>query len=647
MCGIFALINPPGLHADRTLCRAATNLLIHRGPDAHGEWSSREGDIFLGHRRLSILDVSERSNQPMISERGNVLVYNGEIYNFRELRRNLEARGCRFKTTGDTEVLLHALEVWGKDCLTKLEGMFAFLFWSPSDETALIARDPFGIKPLYYRHLPTGSLTVASEMKSLYAVPGFSPRLASDFLPEQLAFRSLSGDRTLLSGVMSVQAGELIVYRRPSTDLVRQRYWTPRDLVTERIETHGKRLTEQEFLSSFKQIVDRHLIADVPLGTQFSGGVDSSLVCAMACRELGRDLTGFHCHVTESDYDETPFAEETANLLGMRLETENLNGEIFFSDLLDRLTFHSDEPLAHPNSLGIYLVSRAAYGKVKVLLSGEAADEFFAGYIRYRMLLLQRWFQRFSVPAPLFRAIEPAFHGWTRPLDTLLEIAGKAVSSSIERLIISGTAFMRPDRLQGLLNDDKAWDKACTAREPQLEETAGLDLLTRCRLYDVATYLPPIFMRQDKMSMAASIETRVPFAVPEVLAMALRLPPHELCTLFAQKRFLKRCLGRFLPRRLVHRTKGGFGLPLARWFMSSAGRERLHELAASGSPLEGIVDMGFVRPLVENFDGDRDRAEELWNLLSLAAWAKIFLGSTLKPTNADNGGIRPYGSFVN
>jgi asparagine synthase (glutamine-hydrolysing) len=624
LCGIFAVINPRGEPVDLPACRRGTDIQKHRGPDACGEWISSALDVFLGHRRLSIIDLSDDSRQPMTGDSGKILVFNGEIYNFASVRRNLEASGCRFKSSGDTEVLLQAVDTWGTDGLPKLEGMFAFVLWDPSGEEALIVRDFFGIKPLYVLRLKNRGLAVSSEIKSFYALPDFEPRLDTDLLPEHLRFRCVSGERTLLKDVLEVPPGHALRYRRATGDLVSYSYWDPSSVLGDWEARPGTTDEAQRFRDLFTETVRSHLIADVPVGMQFSGGVDSSLVSSIAAKELDIRLTGFHCRVLEPSLDESPFAEEIARILGMDVQTVELSEPMVFSDLLEKLTWHLDEPMMHPNSMGIYLVSKLAYGRVKVLLSGEAADEFFAGYARYPLLLLQDLLRRRPFLLKALGSVGQLL-GWAGGrVNTVMNVVRRSAEVDANSQIVTGLSFMDVALIGDLLGRPDVEASSAGRRWSLLGSDDNLDLVTRCRLFDIKTYLPPLFQRQDKMSMAASIENRVPFATPAVFASALGLPT-ELCAgLFHRKEFLKRYLERYVPRKWVRRQKGGFGIPLSRWFQRPQGRERLSSLTSEESPLLSVMDSNKIAALVSGFDGTLAAADTLWTLLSLKVWMDVF-----------------------
>jgi len=625
MCGIFALINPRDCPVDLPACRLGTEMMEHRGPDAYGEWISESQDTFLGHRRLSIIDLSAASSQPMVGDSGQVLIYNGEIFNFRSIRRDLESYGCKFRSCGDTEVLLRALETWGTECLTKLEGMFAFVLWDPGRDEVLLARDFFGIKPLYFLRTPDGALTVSSEIKAFYALPNFSPEFDPTPLPEFLQFRSLCDGRTLLRGVSLVKPGHVLNYNRSTGNLTHSSYWDPVSILSGQVRADDTEVLRGEFVGRFRDTLERHLIADAPIGLQLSGGLDSSLVAAVGAHDLKRPLTGFHCQVSHREFDEAAFAEQTARYLGCELLTAPLTDEVFFSDMLEKLTWHNDEPLAHPNSVGIALVAQLARGRVKALLSGEAADEFFGGYSRYPLLLLQSSLRKRPVLLKIAASLsQPLGHGQGR-MKTLIQALQTARTADIEEQITMGPSFMKASIINDFLGDGDAADKSILVRRSLLDRDGSPDLLTRCQIFDVRVYLPPLLLRLDKMSMAASVENRVPFATPGVFSFAMNLPSHARATLISRKNFLKSCLEGYFPRKYVYRQKKGFGIPIKHWFGGPTGAQRLRSLTEAGSTLGDVIDMRTASSLLANFSGTREQADIAWTLLSLKLWLDIFL----------------------
>ncbi len=616
MCGILALINPPGRPVDQGACRRGTDLMSHRGPDAQGHWLHREGHIYLGHRRLSILDLSAAANQPMTGPSGAVLVYNGEIYNFRQVGRELESRGRRFRTSSDTEVLLAALETWGEEALERLRGMFSFVLWEPKRQRVLMARDALGIKPLYLWQGPGGTLAAASELKAFYALPGFRPRLDRQALPEYLRFRTLAGGRTLLEGVEKLSPGWLLEYFPDQGRLSRRQWWDPVARRPSPPAGRGRAANLEELGRLLGETVKLHLISDVPVGLQFSGGVDSSLVAALCLKELGVDLAGFFCQVKDPACDEWPAARPVARDLGLSVHRAVLDAGGFFTPLLHQLTWHQDEPVTHPNSVGIFLLSRLARQKVTVLLSGEAADEIFAGYDRYRRLLAQARLGR--LPSPLLRLLGLSGR---KP-----QIIAPCLEHDFASLLIRANQFCDSSSVDQLLGRPGAGEQALEARREMLPSLTGLSPLDAAQLYDLATYLPAIMDRQDRMSMAVSVETRVPFADREVFRFALGLPPAQRATLRRGKVLLKDLLARYISPSLVERGKVGFGLPLAAWFNRPGGRRARELLLKKDNPLAGELDPGALARLARDDPAGPGRADLLWTVWSLAAWADIFLG---------------------
>lgn len=623
------MINPHGYRVDAVACRRATDMLSHRGPDAYGEWISDSGEVFLGHRRLSIIDLSDRSRQPMVGPSGAILIYNGEIYNFGEVRNELKSLGCRFSSAGDTEVLLRALERWGARCLTRLEGMFAFFMWDPKEDRGIAVRDFFGIKPLYLYQTASGGLMVSSEIKSFYAFTEFRSEIDQQALPELLRFRSVCGGRTLLRGVRQLKPGHILRFARCAGTVAEECYWNPVTAASD--PALPRSWNGEQFVTVFRDTVQKHLIADVPVGVQFSGGVDSSLISAVATHELGVTLNGFHCQVIDPDLDESPYALDMARELGMSVRAALLNDETFLSDLLERITWFHDEPLAHPNSLGIYLVSKLAHGSVVVLLSGEAADEFFGGYGRYPLLLAHRLLR---TPVGLLHRSGYLFHPFTRGkgrVAAVLRYVQRNGRRSVDEQIITGPDYMDPEDLNDILGNENAATSSTEHRSALLPPEREMDVVARCQLFDIQTYLPPLLMRQDKMSMAASIENRVPFVTPAIFASAMGMPRHYRASLTRRKRFLKSLLARYVPRKMASRQKQGFGIPLNAWLRRPAGVERLNDLIAPASRLHHVVDIQRVRRLVAGFNGDQRQADVLWTLMSLKLWMDMFCGPGKQP----------------
>ena len=556
----------------------------------------------------------------MAGSAGNYLIFNGEIYNYRELKADLESLGERFRTTGDTEVLLHALERWGEDALTRLEGMFGFLFWNARQKQALLARDPLGIKPLYYWLPPTGGLCAASEIKAFYALRDFQPQFRTDALAEYVRFRCLIGSDTLLKGVAQVQPGELLRFDSGSRRLTSRNYW---QVAADPAAVPANSEVLDALQNMFRATVERHLLSDVPVGAQLSGGVDSSLSLGVACKDLGRNIKGFHCSVQSEAVNETGYAQSVADCLGVSMESVSLTGREFFSSMLDRLTWHMDEPLGHPNALGVHLVSALARPQVTVLISGEGADEVFAGYPRYTALLRNHSVRQVPGLSSLLRRLPALDIKYYRALRKSAHWAGQP----FEEEIAVGMQFVAPELVVQLFGPAAA----ARTHEPRLELLRSIqaaDLLTRCQIFDLATYLPALLVRQDKMSMAASIENRVPFVTTKMVGFGLALPAKCRAAAGEQKIILKQLLTRYIPRALVYRRKAGFTIPVSEWLQTSSGRERLQWLLEPSCPVHSLFDSSAVRDLVHGYKGDAEPTEAIWVLLTSAIWARIFGNKT-------------------
>ncbi len=606
-------------------------MVAHRGPDAHGEWISERQNVYLGFRRLSILDLSDAASQPMAGSGDTHLVFNGEIYNYGEIKTKLKSKGIQFRTSGDTEVLLRAIEVWGQDSLQSLEGMFSFLSWNNRSGEALAARDFFGIKPFYFWLPPSGGICAASEIKSFYAFSDFVPEVNEQVLPEYLRFRSLVGSTTLLKNVLQLPPGHLLNYSSATDRVTMHEYWSP-------LQVLGRSSANDnpvEYLHErFQETVKRHLIADVPVGAQLSGGVDSSLSLAVAQKDLGYNLKAFHCSVEDAGCNESHFAASLARQFNVELDVVSLTGETFFSNLLDTLTWHMDEPLGHPNSVGVYLVSALAKPQVKVLISGEAADELFAGYHRYSSLLLHEALRRHTGVRDLLRCLPNADLKYYRTVRN----AGSWASISTEDEILFGMQFLTPESLGCLIGPENILASE-QSRRVYLESLPQLAPLTRCQLFDLGTYLPALLIRQDKMSMAASIENRVPFATPLMASVSLNLAPKLRATMRQQKVVVKKLFRKYVSNAVAYRKKVGFGIPLSKWFATPAGIERRAWLGRNSCPVNQYVDAKVVRHLLDAYEGTESQAEELWILLTLGVWLNLVSDKSRASDKLANGAL--------
>jgi len=646
MCGIAGLIS---LNPESQIA-AMMNAIEHRGRDDEGVWTSSavnvEGQrVCFGHRRLSIIDTSSAGHQPMLSHDGRlVIILNGEIYNYRELRDQLTGKGHSFQTQTDTEVLLTAWSEWGEDSLNRLNGMFAFALWDTKEQTLFLARDRVGIKPLYYaqcqkpdRQGGQPSLAFASEIKSILASGLIKAELDKEALHQFLTFLWAPDPNTLFRGIKTVPPGHLARWR--NNELTVRQWW---DISFEQIEEgRSEAWWQEQVLETLDRVVKLEMVADVPLGSFLSGGVDSSSIVAMMKRHSnGRPIGTYTIGIEAEDlrYDIIPDDVEWARRVNHELQTDYheimLRPQV--AELLPQLVYHMDEP---PIDMAIpsYLVSRAARQSMRVMLSGMGGDEVFAGYPRQMAMKLAGAFD--PVPQmlrrPLMKTIAQVLPGGmpgrlTAPLRNAKKFARSAALDFEDRYLGFQTYFT--DEAKSRLYSDEA-----------REATRGLDAYAAHRRYfgrvkdaaplnqllyvDLKTFLPCLnLMTTDKTSMAANLEVRVPFLNLEMLELAARMPPDLKLRGLKRKYILKRAAEKLLPRELVWRKKAGFGAPIRSWL-----RGPLRPLVDDLLSEETIKRRGLFRPeevrriIDANLSGREDYNLQVFQLLTLELWQRQFI----------------------
>jgi len=584
------------------------DLMSYRGPDDAG--TLVEGPVGLGHRRLSIIDL-RRGHQPMSTAGGRLsIVYNGEIYNYREVREWLIARGHRFRTESDTEVILELYDELGDRCVERLNGMFAFAIWDRERRSLFLARDRMGVKPLYYAEAP-GAFVFASEVKALFASGHVTPACREDALAEYLVFRQVAGSDSLFRGVKSLPPGCTMSLRDGRISIAR--YWSP--IPTD--EPTPMRFDEAvETLSSLlEDSVRLRLVSDVPVGTFCSGGIDSSLVTALAARARGDAVNTFSVGFDETDYDESRYARMASERYRTTHHQLTLGNEEF-GELFRRMVWHNDEPLDFANSVHIFALSRLAKQHVTVVLTGEGSDELFAGYPRYRIPGLAHAYRR--VPRPV-RSVAGALVRDHR----LAKLDRFASMSSADALLLN-PSYARPETVAELFPALPPPSLAYRRERLAATEGLGLDPVGRLSLLDQESFLVSILHRQDKMSMAAGIESRVPFMDYRIVELANRMPTACKIVRGSGKAPVKACARTLLPAAIVDRRKSGFGVPLRDWLRSSQGLgDRLRSLASSGCG--DLCDRAVLRRLAdEHRAGTRDHSELLWTVMNLATWRETF-----------------------
>jgi len=623
MCGIVGIVGQnPGERLDEARLKRMRDVLRHRGPDGEGLWM--EGPVGLGHRRLAIVDVAAGA-QPMANEDESVwIVYNGEIYNHAALRPRLEACGHRYRTRSDTETILHLYEEEGPRCVERLEGMFAFAVWDRARERLLLARDRLGIKPLYYAW--TGQeLVFASEIKAILAGNTVRPAFNTAVVPEFLANRFVAGAETFFRGVSKLQPGCTLTWSR-ADGLEERRYWS---VPTEIDDAGALPDVAREVRTRLEAAVRSHLMSDVPLGVFLSGGLDSSGLAALMAPMTTEPIRTFSVGFADADANELGYARLMARTVGAVHHDVTVSPAEFF-DALGQLVWHEDEPIAFTSSVPLYFVSRLAREHVKVVLTGEGADELFLGYNRYRVTAwnarLGRVYERLLPPA-----LRASVRSWVGrqpfPLRryaarTFLALEAEPRALFCENFAVFPTALQR-----GLLADAAL----LAARDPYREalrayaDGAG-DTLERLSRADLQTYLVELLMKQDQMSMAASIESRVPFLDHRFVEFAAALPARLKVRGWRTKAVLRTALRDLVPREILTRRKMGFPVPVGRWLRGPFW-PLVQELVLGRRALgRGLFQPAALRRLAEEHrTGAAEHGDRLWLLLNLEVWQRIFL----------------------
>ncbi len=625
MCGIAGiLMRDWRASADPRIAARMADTMLHRGPDAEGVWN--EGPVAFGHRRLKIIDLSDRAAQPMKTSDGRyVITYNGEIYNFQALRQDLQTGGAQFRSESDTEVLLQLYARDGAEMLQKVNGIFAFAIWDRAKKRLFAARDHIGVKPFYFC-ADSERVLFSSEIKALLAA-GHSPKAERARLGEFIFFGSVAGRHTLFDGVSRLLPGEYLTFE-PGGDLRFCRYFDPTWTAPGEADAETARVA-----SALELAVERQMVSDVPVGSMCSGGVDSSAITAISARKHPGIAT-FCIKVAQEGYDESEFGRLVSRTFNTAHHELPSTPQDFY-ELLATLTWLHDEPLTHPNSVAIFQISRLAREHVVVLLSGEGADELFAGYGRYARI---RWLLRLRKATP--RLAASTLSAWVeknrngRRAARILDIM--EAGSDAEVLAMSQAKTHR--QLFGRIAPELSigWEErlriATAAREARRN-----DPLTAVLLHEQQTHLQTLLDRQDKMCMGASIESRVPFLDVELVRLANALPGKVKLRGNKSKAVLRDAVAGILPGEIVNRHKHAFALPLIARLGRTAPGAALVEGVCRGDLVEaGVVDGGEVRKLARQVQaGNVGHADLLWGLVSLETWWRVFISQKVLPSMAE------------
>ena len=601
MCGITGFV---GQRAEmQQILQEMMDLIAHRGPDGQGQFV--EGPAALGQRRLSIIDL-EGGKQPMFNEDENlVVVFNGEIYNFQELSEELKAAGHAFATRSDTEVLLHGYEQWGKDLLPRLRGMFAFAIWDRSAQTLFCARDHFGIKPLYYYQAEDGTLLFGSEIKSFLAHPSFKKELNRDQLELYLSYQYSPGENTFFKGVKKLLPAHWMEWKEGS--LTVERYWQP-EFSPEDSRTLEE--WEQDISDAMKESVQAHKIADVEVGSFLSSGVDSSYMAALA--NVDKTFTvGF----ADKQYDETTYAQEFSKVIGVKNFAYRITPEEYWENL-PKIQYHMDEPLADAASVALFFVNREAAKQVKVCLSGEGADEFFGGYNIYKEPFTVSWYDR--LPLWLRRAVGAV-------ADCLPPVPGVNFlvrrGRPLEERYIGNTNLMGERRKKQLVRQYSGKVKPTDLSAPYFAQTKGQDPVTRMEFCDLNLWLVgDILLKADKMSMANSLELRVPFLDRKVFELASHIPTKHKVNASQTKIAMRGAALKTIPEKTADKKKLGFPVPVRAWLRDERYAATVREAFNTEAANEFFNTAELNKMLDQHMSGKRDNWRQIWCVFIFLVW---------------------------
>jgi asparagine synthase (glutamine-hydrolysing) len=626
ICGIYNFDSNESVNPD--LLSAMNRQIIHRGPDEDGFYVAK--NVGLAMRRLSIIDVAA-GHQPMTNEDSCLwLVFNGEIYNHQELRPDLENRGHRYRTRSDTETILHLFEEYGRDCVRHLRGMFAFVIWDTRRQRLFAARDRLGIKPLYY-YLDSQRLLFGSEIKTLLAYPGLRAELNRSVIPEYLAFGYISSAETMFKSIRKLMPGHTLELDEAGQSRI-EPYW---DLA---VPVDSDSRPRQHYVTHYREMLEHavssHLMSDVPLGVFLSGGLDSSVVAALTSKLRASPIETFSVGYKESDYSELPFARQVASHIGS-VHHEVRIGWKDFMDSLPRLIWHEDEPIVWPSSVALYFVSKLARQHVTVVLTGEGSDETLAGYTRYAWTL---WNARLD---NAYRKLVPgALRGVIRSYCDEAGLLPLGIERRLRHTFLARDGASWPsfyfDNFYSVFSEAAQQELLADEFRPLPGDTyknslaywnkSRGDLLHRLLYTDIKTYLIELLMKQDNMSMAASIESRVPFLDHVLVEFTAGIPASFETHGLSGKCILKSAAADLLPSSIIYRKKMGFPTPLRGW-LAGPQIEQVEQMLLEPRTLEwGLFKPQALRGLLgEHRNRVKDHYERIWRLMNLEIWRRVFL----------------------
>lgn len=625
MCGIFGVINLSNkLQVDKKLFKEATNLLEHRGPDGEGFYFDDSNGVGFGHRRLSILDL-QTGDQPMCNEDGTIwIVFNGEIYNYKEIKKYLLQKGHIFKTKSDTEVIIHAYEEFGDECPNKFNGIFAFAIWDLKKKKVFLARDHFGVKPLYYYN-DNNIFVFASEIKSIIKYINIKNSVDLNSLYECLTLRYVLGPETLFNQIKKMLPSSYLTCDYKGNIILRN-YWDKKiEVDYSKSNKYWKEILENQI----EEAVKRQIISDVPIGLSLSGGVDSATILSIITQYVGK---GVHCFTVgfeggKDEDNEIDKAKEISKIFNANFHSYIIT-EKDYLDFLEKYIWHLEEPVGNESAIAYYYVANLAKGKVKVLLNGQGADEPFAGYDRYLGFYYNEKYPNISflISKLLFllhpnltrkKQFEKLLDQYNLKNDTDKIInANQVITRKIKNELLSNS------KLEGK-SDENLRKKFLNLLDSKI---TGLNI-DKLLFFDLFSSLPEnLLLCEDKMAMAASIEARVPFLDIDLVTTASSIPAKHKIGLISGKQILKKVCTKYLPQKIVYQRKIGFNNPVQKWFQNSLGTMFLDFIHSNNSITKNYLNFDNILKIYNQHKNNEENHEKLLFLLfSIEKWNKIFL----------------------
>jgi len=625
MCGITGWVNldsSKSKNQDEAILHSMCDTIGHRGPDSEGIWT--DDTVALGMRRLSIIDL-KTGQQPIYNEdRTKLIVFNGEIYNYLEIKKELEARGHQFRTNSDTETIIHAYDEYGADCVSHLRGMFAFAIWDTVEQSLFLARDRVGKKPLFYTVTSDGTFVFGSEIKVLLAHGGIGREIDHAALDAYLTFGYVPEELCIFKGVHKLEPGHFLTFR--NGQLRTKRYW---DFDYSRAALSGSEdEIAEELHGRLRDAVNVRLMSEVPLGAFLSGGVDSSAVVGLMSQIMNTPVKTFSIGFNEDSFDELKYARLAAKHFNTDHHEFILTPD--FVNMVDDLVWHFDEPFADSSALPTYMVSKLARDYVTVILSGDGGDELFAGYTRYVTDRGRSGLERLPLAVrqrllrPLSEALPHGMRGKNYLFNISLDAAGRYIDSI--------SHFNGPRKRRLYSSEIKTKMNGSFERGENLYRQIANNLETddavdKLLYLDSKTYLPAdILTKVDRMSMAASLEARSPLLDHELIEFVSRIPSAMKMKGTVTKYILKKAIGSFVPPEILNRGKQGFGVPINEWINAQLKDRIRNDLTDQQTRDRGLFDTAYIQILLdEHTRGRRDHSHALWTLWMLELWHRRYI----------------------